>query len=55
MTVFIGGNRDARLHKARKPKEGHSCVVGGGPLPVYLSFCFDGQAAGKGDEVATPS
>ena len=29
-TVFIGGSRDARPHKARKPKKGSVEVRGGG-------------------------
>jgi len=61
MGVFIGGNRDARPHKACKVKEGtvetrwrRSGPVGPYPsLPV--SIFLTAQAAGKGDWVATPS
>ena len=46
VTVFIGGSRDARPHKARKPQKGSVEVRGGGEVgggatgPYQCEFTF---------------
>jgi len=40
-TVFPGGNRDARPHKARKPRKGSEVRVGHvGPMSVVTGLSF---------------